>query len=305
MAWRVGFKNNKFKIWEGNKMTEMRKSEAEKAILASILTNNDAIEYVMKIVSAADFTRKENRLIFVAMADLRNRNRPIDLIMLTEYMKERDLVEEFGGKDHLVDYLATLVDAISSSVHILTWAKLLKGDIMEDRKEEGIKPEVIGKFPPFRRHHITQNIINEMLTLEMGAKISYPRLKEISEVDCQEKRTYLRSALNILRKEHKRVFKVIPNWGYRRVTDEEIAHGTGKERGKRIKTQIKKAHEELLAVEFDKLTDAGKVKHNLHSALFGALGIFFKPSKQKKLESEIEYQGKALDFNETVKLFEK
>ena len=176
---------------------------------------------------------------------------------------------------------------------------------MEQNNLVKIKAEVIDKFPPFRRHHITQKIINEMVEIDIGNKISYPKLEDIAGVDCQKNRSYLTSAINILRKEHKIIFKVIPNWGYQRISDEEIAHGTGKERGKRIKTQIKKAREELFAVEFSKLTDVGKVKHNLHSALFGALSVFFRPSKQKRLEAEIEFQGKILEFNDTVKLFEK
>ena len=57
-------------------------SEAEQAILAGILINNDALNQVMDIISADDFYREAHAHTFEGMVGLYNNNEPIDLITL-------------------------------------------------------------------------------------------------------------------------------------------------------------------------------------------------------------------------------
>ncbi len=96
--------------------------EAEQAILGSILINNDALNQVVDILSGEDFYREAHAHIFEGMLSLYNRDDPVDLITLSQVLKERDALEKAGG----TDYLASLADGISTSAGIRYHSEIVK-----------------------------------------------------------------------------------------------------------------------------------------------------------------------------------
>ncbi|MCP4681830.1 MAG: replicative DNA helicase [Desulfobacterales bacterium] len=103
--------------------------EAEEAILGGILINNDAMNLVMDILSSDDFYREVNAGVFEGMEELYNRDDPIDIITLSQYLTKNDLLKKVGG----TDYLASLVEAISTSAGITRHAQIVK-DLSVRRK---------------------------------------------------------------------------------------------------------------------------------------------------------------------------
>ena len=103
--------------------------EAEQAVLAGILINNDALNQVMDLLSGDDFYRETHNYLFEAMVDLYNDNEPIDLITLSHQLKEKNLLEKAGG----AEYLASLVEAVSTSAGISYHAKIIR-DLSVRRK---------------------------------------------------------------------------------------------------------------------------------------------------------------------------
>ena len=103
--------------------------EAEQAVLAGILINNDALNQVMDLLSGDDFYRETHNLLFEAMVDLYNNNEPIDLITLSHHLREKNLLEKAGG----ADYLASLVEAVSTSAGINYHARIIR-DLSVRRK---------------------------------------------------------------------------------------------------------------------------------------------------------------------------
>jgi replicative DNA helicase len=97
-------------------------NEAEQAVLAGILINNDAINQVMDVLSGGDFYREAHNHLFEGMVDLYDNNEPIDLITLSQQLKEKKLLEKAGGDD----YLASLVEVVSTSAGILYHAKIIR-----------------------------------------------------------------------------------------------------------------------------------------------------------------------------------
>lgn len=97
-------------------------SEAEQAILAGILINNDALNQVMDILSPEDFYREAHTHLFEGMTALYNNNEPIDLITLSQHLTRKDFLEKAGG----MDYLASLVDAVSTSAGIVYHAQIVR-----------------------------------------------------------------------------------------------------------------------------------------------------------------------------------
>ena len=103
--------------------------EAEQAILGGVLINNDAMNQIMDILSPDDFYREAHVSIFQGMVQLYDRGEPIDIITLSSYLTKKNSLEKIGG----TDYLASMVDAISTSAGILHHAQIVK-DLAVRRK---------------------------------------------------------------------------------------------------------------------------------------------------------------------------
>jgi len=78
--------------------------EAEQSILGAILIDNEALPKALEIIDNEDFYKLTHRKIFNAMLELFDKNEPIDLITLTDYLRRQDELEAIGG----VSYLSSL-----------------------------------------------------------------------------------------------------------------------------------------------------------------------------------------------------
>ena len=90
--------------------------------MAGILINNDALNQVMDILSLEDFYREAHSHLFEGMTALYNSKEPIDLITLTQHLTRKNLLEKAGG----MDYLVSLVDAVSTSAGIVYHANIVR-----------------------------------------------------------------------------------------------------------------------------------------------------------------------------------
>ncbi len=96
--------------------------EAEQVILGGILINNDALNQVVDILSDEDFYREAHAHIYDGMLSLYNRDDPVDLVTLSQILKEKGILDKVGG----TVYLASLAEATSTSAGILYHAKIVK-----------------------------------------------------------------------------------------------------------------------------------------------------------------------------------
>ncbi len=103
--------------------------EAEQAILGGILINNDAMNQAMDFLSSDDFYREAHADLFEGMVDLFSQGEPIDIITLSQVLTKKNLLEKVGG----TDYLASLVEAVSTSAGIVYHSKIVK-DLSIKRK---------------------------------------------------------------------------------------------------------------------------------------------------------------------------
>jgi hypothetical protein len=71
--------------------------EAEQSVLGAILLRPDFLDRVAVIITPEDFCQKPHTLIFQTMLDLRNSEKPIDLVSVASLLKERGQLEEAGG----------------------------------------------------------------------------------------------------------------------------------------------------------------------------------------------------------------
>jgi replicative DNA helicase len=95
--------------------------EAEESLLSGILIDNDTLLDVVDIISPEDFYRSAHQKIFSGIVELFSKNEPVDLVTLTNALKERGNLEEIGG----AIYLATLVDTVPLAVNAKHYAKIV------------------------------------------------------------------------------------------------------------------------------------------------------------------------------------
>ncbi|OGW25972.1 MAG: replicative DNA helicase [Nitrospirae bacterium GWC2_42_7] len=88
--------------------------EAEQFVLGALLIDNGAMTTALKLISYEDFYRKSHGKIFIAMNELFNKNEPIDIITMTDYLRRMNDLEEVGGSQ----YLTSLVTMVPTSANI-------------------------------------------------------------------------------------------------------------------------------------------------------------------------------------------
>jgi replicative DNA helicase len=97
--------------------------EAEQAVLGAILIENSVINQVMELLIAEDFYKEAHRKIYNAMIELDRDNKPIDLLTLYDYLKEKgNLLEEVGESS----YLTYLTEIVPATENVSYYAKLVK-----------------------------------------------------------------------------------------------------------------------------------------------------------------------------------
>lgn len=103
--------------------------EAEEAILGGILLDPEAIGRVMEILNADAFYISAHKTIYRAAMDLHSRGLPTDLMTVTNWLKDRELLEKVGGTSRI----AQLVDRTLSAANIDQYATLVMEKYMRRR----------------------------------------------------------------------------------------------------------------------------------------------------------------------------
>jgi len=96
--------------------------EAEQAVLASVLLDNDLMNGVVEVLRPEDFYQGAHRTLFSAMLELYERGRAIDPLTIAEALKGKDGVETAGG----VAYLSELIDNVPTIANAMDYARMVK-----------------------------------------------------------------------------------------------------------------------------------------------------------------------------------
>ena len=98
-------------------------NEAEMAVLGSILVDSDAFLKVIEVIdSASFFYRKAHQDIFEGFMNLNEKSQNIDVLTLSQYLKDKNILDEVGG----LEYLATLSEHAPIAANAPYYAKIIK-----------------------------------------------------------------------------------------------------------------------------------------------------------------------------------
>lgn len=95
--------------------------EAEISLLGSLLIDKDAIIKIADIVAPEDFYDDRHALIFSAILDLYEARQPLDLVTLTNKLREVEELERVGGSATI----AELTSAVPTAAHVVEYAKIV------------------------------------------------------------------------------------------------------------------------------------------------------------------------------------
>lgn len=162
--------------------------EAEKALLGCILIDPDAIYKVADMIVADDFYKPAHQIIYSAIMYLFERREAIDLLTVTNRLKEIGELEKIGGASYLVE----LINSTPTVMNVVNYARIVKDkkarrDMIqtsfeiqrlaydEDKKPEELIDEVESKI-----FKVAEKIYpKEMTHISIYLEEAYQRIEEL------------------------------------------------------------------------------------------------------------------------------
>ncbi|EOX4200271.1 replicative DNA helicase [Vibrio cholerae] len=95
--------------------------EAEQSVIGGLLLDNERWDTVSEHVMTQDFYSRPHRLIFDGVKSILEAGKPLDLITLSEYLEQREQLEDVGG----FAYLADLAKNTPSAANINAYAGIV------------------------------------------------------------------------------------------------------------------------------------------------------------------------------------
>jgi len=96
--------------------------DSEKALLGSIMLKPEGMHDAIDTISADSFYSEKHRFIFQSMYDLFSKSEPIDLLSLSNKLKEKKKLDQVGGSA----YLTELVNSVPSASNLKHYAQVVQ-----------------------------------------------------------------------------------------------------------------------------------------------------------------------------------
>lgn len=134
--------------------------EAEQAVIGGIMLAPESFERVGEFLDEEHFYRRDHRLIYRAIAELRGREKPspIDPVTLGEWFEANGLAEQIGGSSYLID----LASSTPSAANVIAYAEIVREkatqrDLIEQGTwlvNQGFRPEGASTADIVAEHHL-------------------------------------------------------------------------------------------------------------------------------------------------------
>ncbi len=95
--------------------------EAEQAVLGSMMLEKEAVYTVMEILLPEDFYKESHQLMYKALLNLDANGEPIDMITVTEELRQQNNLDKVGG----VGYIATIANTVPTAANVRYYADIV------------------------------------------------------------------------------------------------------------------------------------------------------------------------------------
>jgi replicative DNA helicase len=96
--------------------------DSERSVIGAMMLEKDAVIRVADVLSPDDFYDPRHAKIFNAVLELFEKAQPIDILSVTQKLKEKDLLKNVGGSAYLTD----LINSVPTATHVSYYAQLVK-----------------------------------------------------------------------------------------------------------------------------------------------------------------------------------
>lgn len=96
--------------------------EAELSVIGSVLTDSEGVAASAEIIKADDFYYAANREIYKTVMELFNENIPVDIVTVSDRLKQHDKLDGIGG----IGYLSAAVTGVHTTGNVEYYAKIIK-----------------------------------------------------------------------------------------------------------------------------------------------------------------------------------
>lgn len=93
--------------------------EAEQATIGSMILEKYAIGIIIDILTDDDFYLESHRIIFETIIELYSQNKPVDVLVLTEELKNKNVLDNIGGVAYIMDVMTKAPTAASAKYYAL------------------------------------------------------------------------------------------------------------------------------------------------------------------------------------------
>ena len=96
--------------------------EAEEFLLGSILTEEKILVDIIDAIHPDDFYDPRHRILYQGILDLYNKNKPVDLLTITNILRDKGQLEAVGG----ASYVSRITSIIPTAAHAETYAEIVR-----------------------------------------------------------------------------------------------------------------------------------------------------------------------------------
>lgn len=162
--------------------------EAEASLLGSLLIDADAIVKIADIIRPEDFYDERHKYIYEAAVSLYEKHSPIDILTLTDQLKNKQLLDVVGGPA----YVTELTNFVPTAAHVEQYAEIVTTKSMrrrlikasqditsisydEARKFKDLVEEAEARLFEVSQRHVSQDLVS----LEAILGESFDRLDDL------------------------------------------------------------------------------------------------------------------------------
>ncbi len=153
--------------------------DVEEAVLGAMLLEPLCVDEALEALTPKCFYLERNRLIFEAIVALHNANAPVDIITVSEKLRQLDTLEAVGGPSVLAD----LSGKIGSAAYIESYVRILQ--------QKAIQRDLISAS-----HEILSNAYNEQVAVDDLIDIAQSRVYEATQSSDRKNVQVIGSVIN-------------------------------------------------------------------------------------------------------------
>ncbi len=100
--------------------------DAEQAVLASMLLDNEVIHDVVQLISSDAFLRDAHQKMYAAIVEIYNAAQNVDPLILRESLKSKGQLDEDGHGELTVEYIGEIIDSTVTAANAVYYARIVR-----------------------------------------------------------------------------------------------------------------------------------------------------------------------------------